>query len=78
MFGCNSAIKNVDYYNACLNDPECSEELKLVGTLASSSIAYTVDPQTQPSQTAQTIGAICASILTFGLGVLRGKKLKKV
>lgn len=78
VVGCSHVVKSVDYYNACLNDPVCYEEIRSVNELSRSVVIASADSYIGDSSISEFIGAVVASMLSFGLGVLRGKKLKKV
>lgn len=77
VIGCGQVVKSVDYYNECLNDPVCSDEIRQTNQVASSLIASSVDTHVNNSPVAELIGGAVASMISFGLGVVRGKQIKK-
>lgn len=77
LFGCNTAVKSVDYYNACLNDEQCVKEMQFVGNMTSTSVASAVGSSGSPSSVAQLVGSVAGSVVAYFVGVVRGKRIQK-
>lgn len=77
MFGCNTAVKSVDYYEACLNDVNCVEDMRQAQNMTSMAVSSAVQNNSQYSSVAQIVGGVAGSVVAYFVGVVRGKKIQK-
>jgi len=77
IIGCSRVVESVDYYNACLNDPVCSQELNSVRGNVSSAVGSTVSATGADYTVAQLVGGLAGTVIAFFVGVKRGKQIQK-
>jgi len=71
--GCESA-KN---YDACLNDPQCSEEVQSIKQNVSGATTGTLMATPETSPIAIAAGSVIGGIISFLVGLNKGKKIRK-
>lgn len=72
--GCSAVVKTAGYFEKCMNDPECKEEVLLVGS--TSADAATKAASGIPF--APVVGGVIGSVIAYVYGVMEGKKSKEI
>jgi len=69
--GCSTIKKQVDFYNACLNDNDCKARMELIGH----QVAYAVAPEGTSNKIQDVLGILAGMLGTGLAGMIYGRKL---
>jgi len=71
--GCESAQN----YDACLNDPECYAEVVSIQKGVSDATTTTLNANPQTAPVSLAVGSVLGGIISFLVGLNKGKKIRK-
>lgn len=73
--GCVAVTKSLDNYNACVGDPVCVSEMAKVKSTTHAVVETTASSLGAPTAP-EFIAVVVSNLVSFGFGVLKGKKKK--
>ena len=76
LLGCSSVQRSMEAYEACKADSECVAEMDKARS-TSYVITKTAASSTGFPSVPEVLAVLVSNLASFGVGVLRGKKLKK-
>ena len=78
IIGCDVTKNSLEYYDDCINDPQCVQEINTIRNITAYSVEHSVDTVPKVSMVSHYIGSVVGSIFAFIIGVMRGKKIRGV
>lgn len=77
LIGCETAERTQDYYEACMMDPQCMNDMAIMKNATYTTVTATADAIPKTSRFAGVLGLTVSNIVAYVYGVSRGKKKMK-
>jgi hypothetical protein len=77
LVGCQIASDAQDAYDLCYADQECRQEMLFVRNMTAQATTSAVKTKTSTSF-ADAVGLVVGSLIAYGFGVYKGRRVKNV